>query len=90
MAKGNWQLWIPFWNIFYMIREHKREKKEEKERARKHAALMAETDAVGARIEELKFERAHALVMGNKERAREITREIDEITAKQINKLLGK
>jgi len=90
MAKGSWQLWIPVWNIYYMIREYIREGKKEEEREKEHAALLAEARSATDRVQALKFERAHALLMGNKSRADEIDREIHDLVSKQIDKLLGK
>ena len=90
MAKGSWQIWIPVWNIYYMIREYIREGIKEEEREKEHIALMAEIDSIRVKIDALRFERANALVLCNQEdRAKEIEREINELMAKHMNKLLG-
>ena len=89
MAKGDWQLLIPGWNIYYMIRQWWRDKKETEVAEKRHKESLAEHEAIMKRIEALKFERAHHLIMGNKDKADEINRELNDIALKQLNKLLS-
>jgi hypothetical protein len=88
MAKGDLQAFIPGWNVYYMIKNWWQDRKKIEAAEKKYQESVEESRALLQRIDALKFERAHQLIMGNKERADEIDRELNDIALKQLNKLL--
>lgn len=98
MAKGDWQVFIPGWNVYYMIREWKRREEELKKleetaredsrkRNEEFAKLMIESKAVLAKIDALKAQMYKAIFAGNQAKASEIIIEINKIAQEHTEKL---
>lgn len=88
MAKGDWQLFVPGWQIIYMIREWRRMNRAEEERKLRSAKLEIETSQVMKQLKKLTACRCGAVAGGQMLQAKVYDDEIDRLVTGHIHRLL--
>jgi|GEM_PF-2347344 hypothetical protein len=87
MARGDWQLWIPGWNLIYILGERAKFNREMREREEASAKMMAEAEEFRIAIDRRK-EEIRLIEETDPAKAKQLRDELDQEIKSQIRKLM--